>query len=437
MLASIFGKGLRDSWRTVVAWGLALAALGMLLVNTFASIPPEDIAVAGQMISSASDSMKALVGDVQAIGTIGGMLNWKFFIFFPLIMAIFTILQSTAAVAGEEERGTLDIILSCPVPRWRVVLEKFGALMVNTLGISFLATIGFWAGIRLFAADLAYERVLLAVLNGTLLALAAGAFALFVTGLVPGRRTAGIVTGVLLIASYFLNTLGAVSEFLRPYRPFSVFYHYSQSQPLTSSMVWGSAALLVALTAIFLAGAVLTFQRRDVGVGAPSDGLLARFATRGSRRVRPWAPGRFSLLNSVAGKALRDARWAIVALGASLGILAVAIMALYRVVLQFPDIERFLADMPAATRALMGEFSNLMTLPGFITIIFLNYLPVLLAVFIVTEAMEAIAGEEERRTADLLLCVPMARWRVLTEKILALLIGLLALNIAAFAGLVV
>lgn len=45
----------------------------------------------------------------------------------PLVLLAYAIVEGTGAIVGEEERGTLDLLLSNPLTRRRVVVEKFAA----------------------------------------------------------------------------------------------------------------------------------------------------------------------------------------------------------------------------------------------------------------------------------------------------------------------
>lgn len=60
----------------------------------------------------------------------------------------FNLLLGSESIAREERRGTLDLILSNPLPRWRIVLEKFASIMLlnAVLGLAVLLSlvVGAW-----------------------------------------------------------------------------------------------------------------------------------------------------------------------------------------------------------------------------------------------------------------------------------------------------
>ena len=68
-----------------------------------------------------------------------GYLNTEFFAFMgPLLVLVYAIGGGAAALAGEEDRRTLDLLLANPVSRARVVVEKFAA---QAAGVTFLMTV--------------------------------------------------------------------------------------------------------------------------------------------------------------------------------------------------------------------------------------------------------------------------------------------------------
>ncbi|MGH2520181.1 MAG: hypothetical protein ACRDF8_10285, partial [Chloroflexota bacterium] len=71
--------------------------------------------------------------DVAAVDTVGGDATWKIGIFM-LLIAIWPVLAASRTLRGEEERGSLDALLSLPRGRVRVALEKSAALWVALLG---------------------------------------------------------------------------------------------------------------------------------------------------------------------------------------------------------------------------------------------------------------------------------------------------------------
>lgn len=118
-LFALILHALRLQVRSVIIWGVALGALSAL---TVASFPPfSEGNQLNEMIQNYPPEMRELfgIGEGTDLSTIEGFLASQVFSFLvPISLAFFPILASSGAIAGAEERGTIDILLGNPIPRW-------------------------------------------------------------------------------------------------------------------------------------------------------------------------------------------------------------------------------------------------------------------------------------------------------------------------------
>ncbi|PKK86649.1 MAG: hypothetical protein CVT48_00005 [Thermoplasmata archaeon HGW-Thermoplasmata-1] len=133
----------------------------------------------------------------------------------------------------------------------------------------------------------------------------------------------------------------------------------------------------------------------------------------------------------IFSKTLKDMKWALVGWGVAFALYGVMMVAIYPVFLGeggesgTEGIEGFWETMPDAMKKMFGEFEDMMTPHGFLQMEFLKFLGIALSIFAVTQCAKLLAGEEEERTIDLLMAQPVKRWRIATEKYLAVVGGLL------------
>ncbi len=266
MLTSVFLKTLRDRRRGLLYWGIGLALQATLMVAFFPTIRDMP-SIAEYMEMLPAELMALFGGDFGDYTTPEGFLNGELFGFmYPLMLLIFTIGFASGTIAGEEEQGTLDLLLSHPVRRWRLVAEKFAALVVSLLGIvSF-----FWLALLVAGTviDMGLNPLRLAAVcfSGTLLAAMFGALALAV-GCARGKKALAMgMAGAIGFVSYMLNGLAPLVDWLEPVQKFSPFYYYNSTDPFSNGLDFVHAALLFGLTLVFLVVALVTFQRRDLSV---------------------------------------------------------------------------------------------------------------------------------------------------------------------------
>lgn len=267
MLHGITPKTLRDQRYSLLAWAVSLALLVAMYVAMWPSIRDQP-----SMRTFLDQMPKALRAMFAASGadmsTPTGYVQVELLSFMgPMLLLIYAITTGAAAIAGEEDHRTADLLLTCPVTRTDVVLRKAAAMAAGVVGLSSVMGLsligeGAAAGMHLPIGHIAAAMVHLA-----LLALVFGSLALAM-GAATGHATASrAVPAIVAVLAYVVNGLGSVISWLEPVRKFSPFYQYIGHDPLHSG--FSIAALLVAAATIaaLTAAAVLTLRRRDLAAG--------------------------------------------------------------------------------------------------------------------------------------------------------------------------
>ena len=265
MLSSILLKTLWDQRRTFLWWSAGVSALNVLNVSLYPSVA--DVPELDAIFESMPEAIGRLfVGEVENLTSPEGYLNSQnFIVMLPLIFLVFTIGRGSGAIAGEEERGTLDLLLSYPIRRSRVVLEKFAAMVAATLALGTVSWLSMAAPALVIDMEIPLLRLAEANLSCALLGLTFGTMAL-AFGCATGSR--GMSLGgasALAVAAYFVNALAPIVDGLESIQKLSPFYLYIGADPLSNGLDLVHAGVLAGLCAAFLAVGVLLFGRRDLG----------------------------------------------------------------------------------------------------------------------------------------------------------------------------
>lgn len=263
-MRNVFSKVVHDQWRIVLGWGAFCAIWPAMYIGLYPSIGK--IVDLQRIMDQLPPAMKQLLSMSEAgIGTPTGFLNAELFSFIaPLLMLAYTVAIGSSATAAEEERGTMDLLLANPVPRWRVVVDKAIAMIIGSVVIGVVMWLGAVIGATLANVDLDLRLVAQALTSVILLGLTFGMFALALGSITGRRSTSAAIALMVAIASFFLNGFGAMISWLDPWRPVSPFYHYIGNDPLSNGLDPGHAAVLVAIATVSAAVAVLAFERRDL-----------------------------------------------------------------------------------------------------------------------------------------------------------------------------
>jgi ABC-2 type transport system permease protein len=265
VLRSIFFKTLRDERRSFLWWTLGLTAFILISVLTYPSV--RDAPDLTEFVEQLPESMKALLGGDLDLASPEGYLNARLFNFLlPLVFLIVAVTMASSAVAGEEERGTLDLLLAYPVSRSSLVLQKFAGIAVVILCLGGALWLVIWAGAILVDMEVSAARLVAVTVSLMLLTLFFAALALAI-GCVSGRRSLSLgVCAAAALGAYLLNSLAQLAGWLEPFRILSPFYYFIDADPLRHGLNLTHAAVLLVASIILLAIAVPVFQRRDIAV---------------------------------------------------------------------------------------------------------------------------------------------------------------------------
>ena len=253
--------------RSLAVWSIALAALIALYMAVWPSVKGTGSSFT-KLIEDMPAAYKALFtsGSGVDFSTPAGYLNVELFSFMaPIVVLIYAIATGAAAIAGEEDHRTLDLLLVNTISRRRIVLEKFAALVLGALALTAAMWVALVVEARIAGMDLSSINSAAILVHLGLLGIEFGAIAL-VAGCWTGRL--GLSRAVAAIAAagaYVINGLGTLVGWMRPLRPLSPFYQYSGHDPLRTGLSGPGIAVAVASIAAFVALAIWAFQRRDVG----------------------------------------------------------------------------------------------------------------------------------------------------------------------------
>ncbi|MGA8851581.1 MAG: ABC transporter permease subunit [Aeromicrobium sp.] len=181
----------------------------------------------------------------------------------PLVLVAYAVMSGASAVAGEEDSGTMSVLISQPVSRTQVLAAKAVGLLTSLLVpiIIFGATAllaSNWFDTGLTAGNIAATCLHLFVMAAFF-----GALALAVGGLTGNPSLAAMVGGAVAAVAYMLDAMLPLAD-LDGWARLSPWYYYASSTPLANGIEFAHVLVLVAGTAIATAVAFVSFERRDL-----------------------------------------------------------------------------------------------------------------------------------------------------------------------------
>lgn len=281
---AIARKAARDVRGISIGFAVAIVAIAVIDVLLYPSFKDsfQDI-----------DTEGALAGFVGETGSLSSPEGWaygQYFAFVPVLLIVQALITGTWAFAGEQGQGTMDLLLSQPVTRRRLALEKAFSLSVAIVIVAALSIPGFFV-VMPFVDEfsLPYRRVVTATITLVPVSLLFLWFAMWLSAITPTRGGAATIATAVAVVTYFLQLVGASSENLHWMQDMSPFYWSDASPALVGDFSWVRLIGVTAVGLVFLGLAVAAFERRDITSGGREWRLfdLARLAglARGEARA--------------------------------------------------------------------------------------------------------------------------------------------------------
>lgn len=251
----------RQRRRGLVFWSLGLAAVVLMYAPLYPSLEGS----LEEQIASLPDGLAQAFG-MTSMDAPGYVQSTVFGLLGAVLVLLFSVTAGARAVAGEEDKGLLDLYLTHGVSRRRLLAERALHLLLELLvlaGVVVLVLLAVTPGAGLgFGVD----EVLAAGLGLLGIGVLTGAVALAV-GAATGSRGAALgAAAVVGVGGYLANVLSDIAEvpWLKNVSPFHWAYGF---EPLRNGFdgAWTLCLLYLVAGAAYGLGA-LALNRRDIGV---------------------------------------------------------------------------------------------------------------------------------------------------------------------------
>lgn len=256
----------------LIGWGIGLALYGLMMVSLFDTII--DMPELAELMKQYPPELMAFFGGAIDLSSPVGYFDTYYSSYMTLIIGIFTIGACAKLLAGDEENGVLDLVMSYPVSRtglfWGRLLG-FVAATAILLMVSWLS----WAlpsgGTSL---GLSWIELLRPFVPLFVQLMVLSTLALLFSMFLPAGRLAGMLTGAIMVGNFLMLGLSELNDDLKRVVKFTPLY-YDQGGEAIRGINWEWQAWLMLASLVCALLAWLLFQRRDIRVGGERSWRLS------------------------------------------------------------------------------------------------------------------------------------------------------------------
>lgn len=259
---------LKDKYRFVLILTASVAGFQEMYIALFPEIQKQAEQL-NQLLEAYPESfMKAFGIDsaTSMFNTIENYLSTEMFTFFwPILMIVAAASFAGYAIAGDIDKGTIEMALSQPISRLKLFFSRY---LGGAIGLTFFSIVSSFAPV-VFAEihGIAYDIKKFAVVSVgcILLSFAVFSLAMLFSSFVSDKGKVGMLTGGTLALMYVINIVAGLNDKFENLKYFS-FFNYFRGETFLGKgeFVEWSVPFFLAVTLVFTAIAAYKFNKRDL-----------------------------------------------------------------------------------------------------------------------------------------------------------------------------
>lgn len=268
-----FRHTLRRLRGQIIGWGIGLALYGLFMGGIYDTV--NNIEGLEELIATYPPEVMAFFGDLAAIATPQGYFGVYFALYVPLIVGIFAVSAAAGLLAGDEERGTLDLTMAYPISRTALFWGRWLGFAAATALVLIIGYLGWAVTLPMTEMPVTAWALFRPFISMWGILVLFGGLSLLLSMLLPSARLASSTAGGLLVANFLLVGLANLNPDLQPILEVTPYYFFQGGDAIEGLNV-AQAVSLPAVGVLLAAAAWLLFLRRDIRVGGERSWSLRR-----------------------------------------------------------------------------------------------------------------------------------------------------------------
>ena len=255
---------IKNQWKTTIIISLLFMVMAVLYAGMFPTIKES---LVDMMDSGFVESFNFLAHADQMHTYVGFLTLELYNIFWLLILAIMLGFIAASSISKEIEGKTIDLLMSNPVSRKQIVVEKFVGLIPMFLVVNFatmLSVIGITAAIN---ENLNYDNLIIVHIVSIPYFLAVISLGILLSVIIDEKMKSSIIMISILVGMFVLNSLSLMTPDYELMGSFSFLHYFDTYNVLMFGEVdVAGIFVFIAVTIVCLVISMIYFERRDIAI---------------------------------------------------------------------------------------------------------------------------------------------------------------------------
>ncbi len=269
-MLGIFFRSLKNNRNQLVIYSLASIAFLEIYIAMFPMMKSQTEQLTELLKMYPESFMKAFGFDTSQLlfDKIGAFLATEQFTFmWPIMAILFLVSYSNSCIAGEVDKGTMEMILSQPVSRIKIFIVRYLAGLTNFLIFTFVSVFAVVPLTLMHGIEFDIKSLTIFFLEAFLFGLAIYSLSMFSSSMFSDKGKASLVTSGVLIIMYVANIVAGLKDSFSDLKYFSFFHYYNPSSALVKNTIpdW-TVLVFLGFSLVMFISAIFWFNKRDIAV---------------------------------------------------------------------------------------------------------------------------------------------------------------------------
>ncbi|MBU0612740.1 ABC transporter permease subunit [Patescibacteria group bacterium] len=263
---TIFISIVKDRKKALLIYCLTGILFLWLFIAFFPLMQEQTASVVELMEGMPEGFMKAFGVEKESFTTVEGFLAAKqYSATWPLMVILLLVAIAGTTIAGEIEKGSIEITLARPVSREKIFFGRYMAGTAMLLVFTFFSIYSVLPLSVIYDVDIQLSSIVKLSVIAFLFGLAVLSLSMFMSALLSEKSKVYMIVGALLISMYIMNTVALIKVELENIR-YASFFNYLDTNgalilnEMSALSIWVFIGSAIAFTSV---GAYI-FNRRDI-----------------------------------------------------------------------------------------------------------------------------------------------------------------------------
>lgn len=267
---TIFWRTIRDRKWSIIIYTLMSVLFTWMYVGMFPSFSGK-VEEFNKLLEAYPESMMKALGIEEASLMFSSIERFlaveNFSMIWPIMAIAFLVAWGGSQIAGEIEKGTIEMLISQPISRLKLFFAKYFSGVFALLIFTFVSIYCVIPLAKLYDVSYQAKGYLYLSIISFLFGLAVYSISIFFSTVFSEKGKAYFLSAGMMVLMYVAQIVANLKESLANFKYATFFYYYDYNQALFNFQIDGLSILVFLGVSIFFTTlAAFWFSRRDIAI---------------------------------------------------------------------------------------------------------------------------------------------------------------------------